>query len=71
MDVPRDDQGLLHELENGIAAELNLAESSESAQLVDVRIDELLFDPTETERYVVGLRGLLGAVEAVDDDTVA
>lgn len=59
----------MDELEIEIRAELEIVESSE--QTVDVRLDELLFDRADAQRYEIGLRGLLGAVQAIekDDDT--
>lgn len=59
----------LHGLEVEIEAELTIAESSHPEDLLDKPVTEWLYDPTDAERYEVGLRGLLDAVEAVEDAT--
>jgi len=59
----------LHGLEVEIEAELTIAESSHPEEVLDTPITEWLYDPTDAERYEVGLRGLLDAVEAVEDAT--
>jgi hypothetical protein len=66
-----DESAFLHGLEVEVEAELAIAESShpESSrpeEAVGTPVAEWLVDPTDTERYEVGLRGLLGAVEAVE-----
>lgn len=61
-----DEEPVLRELEVDVRAELTLAEHSRRE--FDVPLEELLFDPTEAERYEVGLRGLLGAAHALEDD---
>ena len=37
------------------------------AEAVGVPIDEWLLDPADAQRYEIGLRNLLGAVEALED----
>ena len=59
----------LHGLEVEIEAELSIAESSHPEEALTKPVTEWLYDPTETERYEVGLQGLLDAVEAVADAT--
>lgn len=59
----------LHGLEVEIKAELAIAESSHPEDVLDTPVTEWLYDPTDTERYEVGLHGLLDAVEAVEDAT--
>ena len=57
----------LHGLEIEIEAELTIVESSYSLDVADTPVTEWLSDPTDDERYEVELRGLLDAVEAVED----
>ncbi|EWM18079.1 peroxidase family protein [Kutzneria sp. 744] len=52
------DDAFLHELESDVKAELDPVSQQE---------DEWLGDPEDGQRYEVGLRSLLGAVEAVED----
>lgn len=59
----------LHGLEVAIEAELAVAESSHLENVFDTPVTEWLYDPTDAERYEVGLHGLLDAVEAVEDTT--
>jgi hypothetical protein len=68
MNTPTGGDAFLHELELSVTAELTTAEASEpAAEMTGEPIEEWQFDPTDAERYEVGLRGLLGAVEAVED----
>lgn len=55
----------LHELELTVRAELAEAEAGRPA--VGLPVEEWLSDPAEDQRYEVGLRGLLGAVEAAEE----
>ena len=67
MNTPTGDSAFLSELELNVRAELTQAETSQpEKQAVGVPIDEWLFDP-DAQRYEVGLRNLLGAVEAMED----
>jgi hypothetical protein len=59
----------LHGLEADIEAELAIAESSHPEDMADKPVDEWPYDPTDAERYEVGLRGLLGAVEGMEETT--
>ena len=61
-----DEGPFLHKLEVEIEAELVLAESSESRDRFGASSDECLIDPADVEREEVGLRNLLGAVEALE-----
>jgi hypothetical protein len=67
--MPTDESRLLRRLEVEVEAELTLAESSESGEPLGTSSAECLFDPTDVEREEVGLRSLLGAVEAVELDS--
>ena len=68
MSTPTGDNAFLHALELNVRTELTLAETSQPwEQAVRVPIDEWLSDPADDQRYEVGLRSLLGAVEAVED----
>jgi hypothetical protein len=68
MSSPTGDNTFLHELERGVRSELTLAETSQPDEQT-VSIDELLFDPADIQREEVGLRSLLGAVEAMEDSS--
>lgn len=65
--MPTDESPYLHKLEVEVEEELALAESSESPALGSSP-SEWLFDPADIERQQVGLRNLLGAVEALELD---
>ncbi|HEX6359576.1 hypothetical protein [Actinophytocola sp.] len=62
-----DENDFLHGLEVEVEAELTITESSHPEEVADLPISEWQFDATDAERYEVGLRGLLGAVEAMED----
>jgi hypothetical protein len=65
---PTGDGDALRELEVEVEAELNLAESSRPEEIIGVPSSEWLFDPMDAQREEVGLRSLLGAVEAMEGD---
>jgi hypothetical protein len=62
-----DDNEFLHGLEVDIEAELEIAQASHPEETAEAPLAEWRYDPVDAERYEVGLRGLLGAVEAVED----
>ncbi|WP_410674102.1 hypothetical protein [Amycolatopsis sp. cmx-4-68] len=66
MSTPDNGQ-FLHGLEIEVEAELDIAESSHPEDAARTPVTEWLFDPTDAGRYEVNLRGLLGAVEAVEE----
>jgi hypothetical protein len=69
MSTPTDDNdAFLHELEHGVRAELTLAEAGQpDEQAASAPIDEWLIDPADAQREEIGLRNLLGAVEAMEE----
>jgi hypothetical protein len=68
MSIPTGDNAFLHELELNVRTELTQAETGQPEdEAVGVPIDEWLLNPVDTQRYEVGLRDLLGAVEALED----
>lgn len=68
MSTPTGDNASLHALEFNIRIELTLVETNQpEEEAVAVPIDEWLVDPVDAQRYEVGLRSLLGAVEALED----
>jgi hypothetical protein len=68
MSSPDGEEKFLHRLEADVRTELTLAETGPSfEQAVAVPIDQWLSDPADDQRYEAGLRGLLGAVEALED----
>ncbi len=70
MSTPPGDEAFLHRLEIEVRTELTLAENGTPyEQAIAVPIDQWLSDPADDQRYEAGLRGLLGAVEAMEDDS--
>ncbi|MFC4112183.1 hypothetical protein [Nonomuraea zeae] len=67
MSTPSGENESLRELEIEIEAEVTLVESSHAEEAVNLSVTEWLFDPTEVEREEIGLRGLLDAVEVLED----
>jgi hypothetical protein len=68
MSIPTGDNAFLHELELNVRAELTQAETGQpEEEAAGVPIDEWLSDPADDQRYEVGLRSLLDAVEALED----
>ena len=61
------DGKFLYDLEVEVESELVIAESSQS-EAPDSRPDEWVYDPTDLDREEVGLRNMLGAVEALERD---
>jgi len=68
MNTPTGDNESLHDLEAEVVAELTLAESSSPEEGIAVPAAEWQFDPVDVEREEVGLRSLLGAVNALEGD---
>jgi hypothetical protein len=67
MSNPSDDGAFLHKLEAGVRMELTVAETGRLEHQIDgVPDSEIPLDLDEL-RYEVGLRSLLGAIEAVED----
>jgi hypothetical protein len=67
MNTPADHNAFQHDLEIFVRMELTLAEKTRPGQEADgVLADEWMFDP-DGQRYVVSLRTLLGAIEAMED----
>jgi hypothetical protein len=66
MGNPTDDGGVLRGLELEVEAELKLAESSRPEEVMGLPSAEWPFDPMDVQREEIGLRNLLGAVEAAD-----
>ncbi len=70
MSTPTGDNALLYELELTVRAELTLAETSQPEEQADgMPGDEWPPDP-DVQRYQVNLRGILGAIEALEDPLV-
>ncbi|GAB4057518.1 hypothetical protein [Catellatospora paridis] len=69
MSTPTGENAFLHDLADEVKAELTVAESSPSEEeAAEVPMDEWMFDPAYTQSEEVGLRNLLGAVAALEDD---
>ena len=67
MSTPIGGHAFLHELELDVSTELTLAQASQpEEEAVRVPVEEWLSDPADAQRYDVGLRALLGAVEALE-----
>jgi hypothetical protein len=68
MSIPTGDNAFLHNLELNARTELTQAETGQpEEEAVGVPVDEWLLDPADAQRYEIGLRNLLGAVEALED----
>jgi hypothetical protein len=61
------DGEFLRELEVEVEEELDLAEAARPEEITGPS-SEWLFDPVDAEREEIGLRSLLGAIEAVEGD---
>ncbi|MEU8379156.1 hypothetical protein [Streptosporangium sp. NPDC048865] len=66
MSTPAGENDFLHGLEGEVEAELALTEASHPEEAADLPVTEWLFDPADAQRDEIGLRGLLGAVEALE-----
>jgi len=66
--MPTDDGRSLHKIKIEIEEELVIAGPCDADEWPGFSPTESLFDPTEIERERIGLRNLLGAVEALDRD---
>jgi len=66
--MPTDDGRLLHRLRVEIEEELVVAGRCDPDESQGFSPTESLFDPTDIERAQIGLRNLLGAVEALARD---
>ncbi|GAA1232899.1 hypothetical protein [Pseudonocardia alaniniphila] len=66
MSDPTGDGTFLSELEIEVRAELDLAESSGPAEVVEQESAEWLYESIDIQREEIGLRSLLGAVEAIE-----
>ena len=58
----------LHELEHEVQADLSMVESSHPTEAAALPPSEWTVDPADVERDEIGLRSLLGAVEALEGD---
>ncbi|HZC27589.1 MAG TPA: CBS domain-containing protein [Actinopolymorphaceae bacterium] len=66
--MPTDESRFLDKLEVEVEAELGMARSSHPEEVLGESPAEWLFDPTDVQREEIGLRSLLGAVEALEGD---
>lgn len=69
MTIPTGDNRFLDNLEAEVEAELTMAESSHPDESTGGPADWLV-DPAEAERDEVGLHSLLGAVQALEGDSL-
>jgi hypothetical protein len=69
MSNPAGGSDFLGELELEVEAELRLAESSRPEEVVGPPSAEWPFDPMDVEREEIGLRNLIGAIEAMEGET--
>jgi hypothetical protein len=68
MTTPAGDGAFLRELEVTIRADLADAETTVTEEeAIAVPVDQWQFDPEDAERYEIGLRDLLGAVEVLEE----
>ena len=68
MSTPTGDGKFLSELEIEVKAELDLAESSRQEEIIGEASAEWLYESIDVQREEIGLRSLLGAVEAIEGD---
>ncbi|MFB4319270.1 class I SAM-dependent methyltransferase [Actinomadura sp. 21ATH] len=66
MTTPTGDHEFLREFETEVQAELDMAEASLPQEAAALPPSEWLYDPADVERDEIGLRDLLGAAEALD-----
>lgn len=68
MSTPTGDRASLRDLEHTVEEELALAEGGRSEEeSFAMPIEEWLIDPIDVQREEIGLRSLLGAVEALEE----
>ncbi|MFB4274408.1 MULTISPECIES: hypothetical protein [unclassified Nonomuraea] len=67
MSIPDGEDEVLYELKAEVEIELTLAEASRPEEEMELPVTEWLFDPTDVEREEIGLRGLLDAVEELEE----
>ncbi|GGK89735.1 hypothetical protein Sme01_50080 [Sphaerisporangium melleum] len=67
MSLPIGDGDFLHGLQAEVEAELVMAESSGPEEEMSLPVTEWLYDPADARQEEIELRGLLGAVEALED----
>jgi hypothetical protein len=67
MSTPNGDGPFLHELELTVQTELTIAGTSQPEEKADGEPTGEWLPDTHAQRYVVRLRTLLGAVEALED----
>ena len=67
MTTPTGDNAFLHELELNVRTELTIVETSQPETEADgvLTVESLLEE--DIQRYELGLRSLLGAIEAIED----
>ncbi|MFD0886185.1 hypothetical protein ACFQ08_16695 [Streptosporangium algeriense] len=69
MSAPNSENEFLDELKAEVAIELTLVEASHPEEMAGLPVTDWLYDPADAEREEIGLRGLLDAVEALEDDS--
>ncbi|GAA4630895.1 hypothetical protein GCM10023196_058100 [Actinoallomurus vinaceus] len=69
MSTPAGEDGFLYELEIEVEEELTITESSRPEEAADLPVTEWLFDPADAERDQAGLHGLLGAIQAMEENS--
>ncbi|ETK34739.1 hypothetical protein [Microbispora sp. ATCC PTA-5024] len=68
MSAPNGENEFLYELKAEVEIELTLAEASRPEEAAELPVTDWLFDPADAEREEIGLRGLVNAVEALEED---
>ncbi|MER7210035.1 hypothetical protein [Streptosporangium sp. NPDC000239] len=69
MSTPNAENEFLYELQAEVEIELTQVEASHPEEVAGLPVTDWLFDPTDAEREEIGLRGLLEAVEVLEDDS--
>jgi len=68
MSTPSDETAFLHRLEGEVEIDLDLIASSNPDEAMSEPASEWMVDPADVQRDEIGLRSLLGAVEALEGD---
>ncbi|MFD1541767.1 hypothetical protein [Nonomuraea guangzhouensis] len=68
MSAPNPENDVLYELKAEVEIELTEVVASRPEEEMELPITDWLFDPTDAERAEIGERGLLDAVEVLEED---
>ncbi|NRQ32373.1 hypothetical protein HII36_11055 [Nonomuraea sp. NN258] len=69
MSTPSGENEFLYELHVEVEAELTAVAASHPEEELSLPVTEWLYDPADAERDEIGLRGILDAIEVLEDDS--